>query len=131
MRFTPMTIRPTPIERTSRRIKAAEKAVKRELEKYPLFPELARFNNAEMRLNQLDDLSKSYWQNIRDEEARTWRKFRRRLRSLDSSEQERFLDYWNSHGMIPGTAHYASDTLTLFFNRNDWRLEDIKEIQGV
>ena len=131
MRFTRITFRPTPIERTPRRIKAAEKAVKKELDKYPLFPELARFSNVDMRLEQLDDTSRRYWQNIRNQEAYTWRKFRRRLRTLDLQEQERFLNYWNSHNMIPGTAHYASDTLTQFFNRNDWRLEDIKELQGV
>lgn len=131
MRFTRMTFRPTPIERTPRRIKAAEKAVKKELDKYPLFPELARFSNVDMRLEQLDDMSRHYWQNIRNQEAYTWRKFRRRLRTLDLQEQERFLNYWNSRNMIPGTAHYASDTLTQFFNRNDWRLEDIKELQGV
>lgn len=92
MRFTRMTFRPTPIERTPRRIKAAEKAVKKELDKYPLFPELARFSNVDMRLEQLDDISRRYWQNIRNQEAYTWRKFRRRLRTLDLQEQERFFE---------------------------------------
>lgn len=29
-----------------------------------------------------------------------------------------------------GEACYASDTLTMFFQREDWRKEDIREIQG-
>ena len=130
MRFIRMILRPTPLERTERRRKAAERAVARELEKFPLFPELAHFQNADERLDHMDNKNKEHFQNIRDDAAHTWRKFRRRLASLPLQEQERFLDYWNSHTMFPGEAWYASDTLTGFFNRDDWRKEDIEEIQG-
>ena len=129
MRFKRFNIRPTKIARTVRRVKNAERAIQKEREEVPLFPELVRFKNADERLNHLDEVQIAYWQKIRDCDARMWRKFRRRLYGLPETDCQKFLDYWNAHVMIPGEACYASDTLTNFFNREDWRQEDIAAIQ--
>ncbi len=128
MRFMRNIIRPTPIERTARRMKNAEKAVRRERDDIPLFPELMRFTSASERLDQIDAANMAYWRRIRDCDARMWRKFRRRLYGLPERDRSRFLDYWNAHVMIPGEACYASDTLTNFFDREDWLAEDREEM---
>ena len=128
-RFARCPMRPSHIERTSRRIKNAERAVAKERDDIPLFPELVRFRSADERLTHLDDVNMAYWQRQRDLEADTWRKFRARLASLPGHERARFLAYWNSHTMIPATAYYASDTLTNFLGRADWRDADIRGIQ--
>ena len=130
VRFSRFSFHPSPIIRTERRIKNAWRAVQRELDDIPLFPQLARYSSASERLDQIDSANMVYWQRIRDNDAKTWRKFRRRLASLLPADAERFIEYWNSHTAIPGDACYASDTLTIFFNRKDWIMEDISEIQG-
>ena len=129
MRFQRINIRPTKIARTVRRVKNAERAIQKERDNIPLFPDLVRFKSADERLNHIDEVQIAYWQNIRDCDARTWRKFRRRLYGLPEADRQKFLDIWNAHVMIPGEAYYASDTLTNFFNREDWRREDIAAIQ--
>jgi len=130
MRFKRFPFHPSPMVRTARKIKNAARAVRRELDSVALFPELARYSSVEERLNQIDATSIRYWQRMRDADAETWRKFRRRFASLRQEDQERFLEYWNAHVMFPGEACYASDTLTIFFKRDDWIAEDIKAIQG-
>lgn len=107
----------------------AARAIQREIDQIPLFPELVRFKSVEERLDHLDDVQIAYWQGIRDHEAATWRKVRRRLYSLNDYEMARFLAYWNSHG-CPGTACNASELLRAFFRREDWRLEDVAMIQN-
>ena len=129
MRFQHFDIRPGKIPRTTRRLKNAKKAIERERDSIPLFPELVRFKTAEQRLDHLDEVQIAYWQGIRDHEAATWRKVRRRLYTLTDYERARFLVYWNSHG-CPGTASNASECLRAFFRREDWRLEDIAMIQN-
>lgn len=129
MRFQRFDIRPGKIPRTTRRLKNAEKAIERERDSIPLFPELVRFKTVEQRLDHLDDCQIRYWQNIRDQLAQTWRKFRQRLYGLPEAERQRFLDYWNSRTMTPAQAYCASDALTNFFHRDDWRSEDIAKIQ--
>ncbi len=130
MRFQRFNIRPAKIPRTVRRVKNAERAIQKERDNIPLFPELVRFKSADERLNHLDEVQIAYWKNIRDHLASTWRKFRRRLYGLPESDRQKFLSYWNSRTMQPGQAYCASDALTNFFNREDWRKEDIAAIQN-
>lgn len=129
MRFQRFKVRPSPIERTARRVRNAERSIQRERDDIPLFPELVRFKSVDERLRHLDNMTMAYWQRIRDASAKTWRKFRRRLYSLPEADIDKFLAYWNTRVMIPGEAHYASDTLTHFFQREDWRIADTSEIQ--
>lgn len=130
MRFKRFPFHPCPMVRTARKIKNAERAVQRELDSIPLFPKLARYSTAEQRLDQIDASMMVYWKSMRDHDAKTWKKFRKRLASVPQEEAQRFLKYWNAHVMFPGEACYASDTLTMYFQREDWRKEDIREIQG-
>lgn len=123
MRFMRELLRPTPLERTARRMANMEKAVRRERDDIPLFPEMVRFSSASDRFAHFDRANMEYVQRLRDGDARTWRKFRRRLYSLSPEERRRFLEYWNA-GMAPATAANASDALVAFFRRMDWRIED-------
>ncbi len=129
MRFR-REIKATPPQRTKRRIANAEKAVRKEREEVALFPELCRYKSAEERLKQQEEIGIRYWQEIRDESARSWRKFRRRFYSLREDERMRFLAYWNK-AYLPGDAHYANDCLSHMFNREDWREEDMAEIRRI
>lgn len=129
MRFKRFPFHPSPIARTKRRIMNAEKAIQRERDDIPLLLELVRFKTADERLDHIDAVQLRYWQAIRYSDSRMWLKFRRRLRSLPDGMQRAFLDYWNTHTMIPGEACYACDTLTQFFKRDDWIKEDIELIR--
>lgn len=116
--------RPSHIQRTRARIRNAERAVRREMDSVPLFPELARFTTAEQRLDYLDDVGIDYWKRIRSEEAARWRRLRRRLLQLEPVDRDRFLDYWNNATMLPAEAGYALEALFRMFPRRDWYVED-------
>ena len=116
--------RATVPPRTKRRIANAEKAVRRELDSVPLFPELARFSSAEERLDQQERMELDCLRRIRHEEAAGWWRLRRRLLQLAPAERDRFLDYWNNSTMVPAEACYANDVLFHMFPRLDWYIED-------
>ena len=87
--------RATPPPRSARRIANARKAVEADKEACGLFPELARFQTAEERLDHIDAIEVRRWQDIRDLEARKWRELRRRLRAMPADKREAFLAKWN------------------------------------
>lgn len=110
--------------RSARRIANAQKAVQRELDSVPLFPELARFSSAEERLDQQERMELDRQRRIRSFEAECWFKLHRRLRQLSAVRRKRFLDYWNGSSMIPAEGSHACDTLFQMFPRPDWYRED-------
>ncbi len=116
--------------RSSRRIANAQKAVQRELDSVPLFPELARFSSAEERLDQQERMELDRLRRIRHEEAAGWWRLRRRLLQLASADRDRFLDYWNNSTMVPAEAGYANDVLFHMFPRLDWYIEDGIRVGG-
>lgn len=118
------------VARTKRRIANAEKAVRRELDSTPLFPELARFTSAEERLDQQERMELDRLRKIRHAEAEGWFLLRRRLLQLDPGERASFLDYWNASTMIPAESSYALDSLFNMFPRLDWYVEDMIRIGG-
>ena len=117
-------------KRSARRIANAQKAVRRELDAVPLFPELARFRTAEERLDQQDQIQVDQWTTIRRSEAAGWHRLHHRLRQLPSADRDRFLDYWNNATMLPAEAGYANDVLFHMFPRLDWYIEDGIRVGG-
>lgn len=122
--------RATVAQRTKARIRNAERAVRRELDSVPLFPELARFSSAEERLDQQERMELDRLRRIRHEEAAGWWRLRRRLLQLAPVERDRFLDYWNNSTMVPAEAGYANDVLFHMFPRLDWYIEDGIRVGG-
>lgn len=122
--------RATVPPRTKRRIANAEKAVRRELDSTPLFPELARFKTAEERLDQQDRNQVDQWTTIRRSEAAGWWRLRRRLLQLTPADRDRFLDYWNNATMLPAESANALGALFRMFPRLDWYIEDGIRVGG-
>ena len=77
--------------RSARRIANARRAVEADKEACGLFPEMARFQTAEERLDHIDAIEQRRWQRIRDNEARNWKELRRRLRAMTTDKRDRFL----------------------------------------
>jgi len=100
--------------RTARRIANAKRAVEADKESCGLFPELAKFQTAEERLDHIDDVEVRHWQSIRDYEASCWRKVRRRLQSMDAARRDEFLRVWNA-SFCPAEAVYALDCMRRMF----------------
>lgn len=88
-------------EWTPLRVKAAERAVKREAENMPLFPELRRFHTVEERMEKMDARTDIIMQRLRASRAKMWREARAFLRSLSQDDRERLLAKWNT-GFMPG-----------------------------
>lgn len=106
--------RATMPPRSARRIANARRAVEADREACGLFPEMARFQTAEERLDHIDAIEVRRWQGIRDHEARNWKELRRRLRAMPANKREAFLDEWNS-AYCPAEGAYALDRLRHMF----------------
>lgn len=91
-------------EWTPLRVKAAERAVKREAENMPLFPELRRFHTVEERMEKMDVRADIITQRLRAGRAKMWREARAFVRSLPQIERERLLVKWNTRFMPGGPA---------------------------
>lgn len=106
--------RATPPPRTARRIANARKAVESDKANCGLFPELARFQTADERLDHIDDMERRHWQAIRDTEAQMWRKVRRLVRGMATDRRQAFLERWNG-AFCPAEACYALDMIRRHF----------------
>jgi hypothetical protein len=63
-----------PYEVTPRKLAAARRAVQREKDRYPLFPELLTHQTAEKRLEAIATSRDEWWQDMRDHQAKQWRR---------------------------------------------------------
>ncbi len=88
-------------EWTPLRIKAAERAVKREAENMPLFPEMRRVHTVEQRIEQMDARSDFNVKRLRAGRAAMWREARAWLRELPLDQRTAFLAIWNTR-FTPG-----------------------------
>jgi hypothetical protein len=103
--------RPATHERTPRRLAAARRAVQRDRDSCPLFPDLVKHQTAEERLDAKDDEGEAYWAKMRKHQADTWRRARRELRALPSITRLGVLRYWNGERHGPCDASYLADLL--------------------
>lgn len=75
MRFTRYP-KGEPYQITPRKLAAARRAVQREKDLYPLFPELVRHQAAEDRLASIAVERETSWQEMRERQAKLWRNAR-------------------------------------------------------
>jgi hypothetical protein len=90
---------------TSRKLAAARRAVQREKDRYPLFPELVKHQTAENRLTSIAVERERCWQEMRDRHAKLWRRARQALRGLPPGPRAAITRYWQICG-FPGDPIY-------------------------
>ena len=90
---------------TPRKLAAPLRAVQREKDRYPLFPELRKHQTAESRLASIAVEREAWWQEMRDRQAKRWRKARHALRDLPTGPHAAIKRYWEICG-CPGDPVY-------------------------
>jgi hypothetical protein len=95
---------------TRRRLAAARRALQRQADEVPLFPELQPNETPEERIARMDALAAAHLQSMRDHTAATWRRARRELRSLTPDQLAYVMARWNHPTWHPPhEAHYLAD----------------------
>lgn len=114
MRFTPHQ-GIYAYERTNRKLKAAERRLRLDREKFPLFAaEIAESQPTPEEL--LDARGKAFVENQqanRNREARNWWRARGELRAIPAPERAAFLRYWD-RCKCPGNAGYLLTYINMF-----------------
>lgn len=114
MRFTPHQ-GIFAYERTNRKLKAAERRLRLDREKFPLFAaEIAESQPTPEEL--LDARGKAFLENQqanRDREARNWWRARAELRAIPEPDRATFIRYWN-RCKCPGNAAYLLTYMNMF-----------------
>jgi hypothetical protein len=90
---------------TPRKLAAARRAVQREKDRYPLFPELLKHQTAEDRLASIANEQEAWWQQMLDRHANMWRKARQSLNRLPPGPRAAIKRYWKICG-CPGDPVY-------------------------
>jgi len=90
---------------TPRKLAAARRAVQRQKDRYPLFPELVTHNTPEERLDSIATHRTRWWQTMRDRQARQWRRARKASRDLPRGPKAAITRYWQVCG-YPGDPVY-------------------------
>jgi len=104
MRFTRYP-KAEPYEITPRKLAAARRAVQRQKDRFPLFPELITHQTAEERLDAIAYGRAEWWQSMRDHQAKQWRRARKSLRDLPRGPRAAITRYWQICG-YPGDPVY-------------------------
>ena len=86
---------------TPRKLAAARRAVQKEKDRCPLFPELLKHKSAEERLKAVASDREQWWQRMRDHRAKQWRRARKALRALPPGPRAAIKRYWQTSG-FPG-----------------------------
>lgn len=98
----PMLFAPCPYTRerqgwSARRLAAADRAVAREIDRTPLFPELARISTREERIAEMDAREDLVIEKHRGRYAKNWREARRLYFLLPPLRREGFRRLWALH----------------------------------
>jgi hypothetical protein len=110
MRFTRYP-KGEPYQITSRKLSAARRAVQREKDRYPLFPELVKHQAAEDRLASIAVERETWWQEMRAHQAQLWRKARQPLRDLPTGPRAAIKRYCASATQTISSTIWTSTTL--------------------
>ncbi|NEP56792.1 MAG: hypothetical protein F6K31_07170, partial [Symploca sp. SIO2G7] len=102
---------PRPI--TSRRLSAAERALKRQRDKYPLLSDWVAESQptAEERLEHFQEVDIEREKSYRQWDARKWKQARAWLRTLPRQERLQLIHEWNQT-RCPHTAAYFADFIS-------------------
>lgn len=87
------------------KIAAAARSVKKEQERFALFPELVKFASPLDRITSKEADKKQYFDRLRNHQANTWRQARSIIRQLNAFSRSGLLRFWNTSG-YPKDAHY-------------------------
>jgi hypothetical protein len=105
MRFTRYP-KGEPYQTTPRKLAFARRAVRKEKDRYPLFPELLKHQTAEDRLASIAVVEReTWWQEMRQRQAKLWRKARQALRDLPAGPRAAIKRCWKICG-CPGDPVY-------------------------
>lgn len=104
--------RHVPRERSPQRVAAARRAVRREAEALPLFPELVRpeLASVDARLDHNERQAARTVEARRAWIASRWREARRRLRQLRPLQAEGLRRWWQAGG-VPASPEYLLDAI--------------------
>ncbi len=105
MRFTRYCLKRRPIEWTPRKVAAAARAARREVERVALFPELARIRTAEDRIAQIEQDHTELVARMRVFRAKSWRRARALRRQLNPFARAGVDRLWN-RGTLPADPTY-------------------------
>lgn len=104
---------------TKQRLAAAKRAIQRERDAVPLFPELAPQETPEERIARVDAEVAAYWQRMRDHRAKQWRKARRWLYSMPEEQRKQILAEWETC-QWPGSPEYLLTFMRWWLNGKRW-----------
>lgn len=99
-----------PLPWSARRLAAAGRAVRRELDAVPLFPELARYRSIEERVAQMEAGREDFHRAMRAHRAAAWRRARAELARLPRTTRAGVLRYW-ARGHLPPDPGYLLSLL--------------------
>jgi hypothetical protein len=94
-----------PYEVTPRKLAAARRAVQKQKDRHPLFPELLKHQTAKERLAAIAIERDQWWRRMRDHRAKQWRRARQALRELPPGPRAALKRYWQICG-FPGDPDY-------------------------
>lgn len=120
------------LDRNPQRKAAASRAITKERDSIPLFPELLKHQTAEERLDALESGMRQWHKEWRANRARNWREARRRLKELPRITQLGVLRAWNGEGNITRDPEYLLDMVWGIQHRgeNPWtRLRILRQIR--
>ena len=122
--WTKNEIRP----RSPQRIAAARRAVQRDKDAVPLFPEMVKHHTADERLRAMEVGAVEWHCEMRASRAATWREARRRLYALPPLTHAGVLRYWSSDSWIPRDPSYLADLIHGVTHRHEccWRMLRIR-----
>jgi hypothetical protein len=110
-----------PLPVTPRKRAAAQRAVQKEKDRYPLFPELVRHHTADERLEAIGVHRDKWWRGMRDHQARQWRRARALLRSLPETVRVEVRTLWQKP-IYPGDPVYFLELIRRYEkNREEQR----------
>ena len=110
MRFWKYQIRKAPREWTPRKLQAAERAVRKDAESVPLFPELRRYESVADRIADVNAGHLAFVLKHRAFRAYSWRRAGRARRALLPLQRKAVDAKWN-RGHIPGDPSYLCDII--------------------
>lgn len=97
-------------EITGRKLAAARRAVKKSQDDIPLFPELARWQSVEQRLEAMERRNYDYWVYWRRVMANEIRRVRAKLAAADATQVQELQQRWANRGGGLGL-HFLLDML--------------------
>jgi hypothetical protein len=104
-------------EITKRRIGCAERAIKKQQGKIPLFADQMTWPTPIERITAFDRATFEKFVEFRKTACAGWIEGRRLLREMDKDKKRQFLEFWNNSS-IPGKAEYFLDSLEHFIKLN-------------